>query len=40
MFVVKIDANASADQLSDAIDAAIRTADKLEQELTLGADEF
>lgn len=40
MFVVKIDANASADQLSDAIDAAIKTADKLEQELTLGADEF
>jgi hypothetical protein len=40
MYVVKIDANASADQLSDAIDAAIKTADKLEQELTLGADEF
>lgn len=40
MYVVKIDANASADNLSDAIDAAIKTADKLEQELTLGADEF
>jgi hypothetical protein len=40
MYVVKIDAKASADQLSDAIDAAIKTADKLEQELTLGADEF
>lgn len=40
MYVVKIDANASADQLSDAIDAAIKTADKMEQELTLGADEF
>ena len=40
MYVVKIDSNASADQLSDAIDAAIKTADKLEQELTLGADEF
>ena len=40
MYVVKIDSNASADNLSDAIDAAIKTADKLEQELTLGADEF
>ena len=40
MYVVKIDSNASAEQLSDAIDAAIKTADKLEQELTLGADEF
>lgn len=40
MYVVKIDADASADELSDAIDAAIRTADKLEQELTLGADAF
>lgn len=40
MFVVKIDAKATTDQLSDAIDAAIKTADKLEQELTLGADEF
>ncbi|WMJ69150.1 hypothetical protein [Stenotrophomonas sp. 24(2023)] len=34
MFVVKIDANASAEQLSDAIDAAIRTADAMELELT------
>jgi len=34
MFVVKIDADASPDQLSDAIDAAIRTADAMELELT------
>ncbi|KAF1017169.1 MAG: hypothetical protein GAK31_00428 [Stenotrophomonas maltophilia] len=34
MFVVKIDADASAEQLSDAIDAAIRTADAMELELT------
>jgi hypothetical protein len=33
-FVVKIDADATADQLSDAIDAAIRTADAMELELT------
>lgn len=40
MFVVKIDAAAGNDQLADAIDAAIRSADELEQEMTLGADEF
>ncbi|WP_313275471.1 hypothetical protein [Stenotrophomonas sp.] len=34
MFVVKVDANASSDALSDAIDAAIRTADAMEKELT------
>ena len=34
MFVVKIDADATPDQLSDAIDAAIRTADAIELELT------
>ncbi|MCF5091925.1 hypothetical protein B9Y66_18870 [Stenotrophomonas maltophilia] len=34
MFVVKIDADATSDQLSDAIDAAIRTADAMELELT------
>ncbi len=39
MFVVKIDADATADQLSDAIDAAIRTADAMELELTK-KDEF
>ncbi len=32
MFVVKIDADATPDQLSDAIDAAIRTADAMELE--------
>ena len=40
MYVVKIDASASAEQLSDAISAAVSTADKLEQELTLGKDEY
>lgn len=39
MFVVKVDADASAEQLSDAIDAAIRSADAVELELT-GKDEF
>ena len=39
MFVVKIDADATPDQLSDAIDAAIRTADAMELELTK-KDEF
>lgn len=34
MFVVKVDANATSEQLSDAIDAAIRTADAMELELT------
>ncbi|WP_305805173.1 YbjN domain-containing protein [Stenotrophomonas sp. YIM B06876] len=39
MFVVKIDADASAEVLSDAIDAAIRSADAMELELT-SKDEF
>lgn len=39
MFVVKIDADASAEQLSDAIDAATRSADAIELELTK-KDEF
>ena len=34
MFVVKLDAAASAEALSDAIDAASRTADAIELELT------
>jgi hypothetical protein len=34
MFVVKVDATANADALSDAIDAAMRTADAMEAELT------
>lgn len=40
MFVVKIDPNAPSEQLADALQAAIHTADKLELELTLGKDEF
>jgi hypothetical protein len=39
MFVVKVDANANKDVLSDAIDAAMRTADAMEAELT-HADEY
>lgn len=39
MFVVKVDADASAEHLSDAIDAAMRTADAMEKELT-GTDEY
>ncbi|MEG2805853.1 hypothetical protein [Stenotrophomonas sp.] len=39
MFVVKVDANANKDVLSDAIDAAMRTADAMEAELTQ-ADEY
>jgi len=39
MFVVKIDAEASDEQLSDAIDAATRSADAMEKEIT-GEDEF
>ena len=34
MFVVKVDANAAPEALSDAIDAAVRTADAMELELT------
>ena len=39
MFVVKIDADAKADVLSDAIDAAIKSADAMELELT-AKDEY
>ena len=39
MFVVKIDADASAKVLDDAIDAAIRSADAMELELT-AQDEY
>jgi len=39
MFVVKIDADAGAEMLSDAIDAAIRSADAIELELT-SKDDF
>jgi len=34
MFVVKVDANATPEALSDAIDAAVRTADAMALELT------
>ena len=40
MYVVKIDATASTEELADAINAAITTADRLEEELTLGKDDF
>ena len=42
VFVVKIPADASSTQLSDAIEAAINTADEMEQELETekGADQF
>jgi len=39
MFVVKIDATTPGKRLADAIDAAVRTADAMENELT-GTDEF
>ncbi|MFI8716425.1 hypothetical protein ACIGHF_00815 [Stenotrophomonas sp. NPDC077464] len=39
MFVVKVDANASAAALGDAIEAAVHTADAMEAELT-GTDEY
>lgn len=39
MFVVKIDADAPATALGEAIEAAIRSADAMEKELT-GRDEF
>jgi hypothetical protein len=39
MFVVKVDADATAQVLSDAIDAATRSADEMELELT-SQDEF
>lgn len=39
MFVVKVDANASAEALGDAIEAAAHTADAMEAELT-GTDEY
>lgn len=40
MFVVKIPADADEQALSDAIDAAIRSADEMEIALTDGKDEF
>jgi hypothetical protein len=40
VFVVKISAEASADELDSAIDAAATAADEMEKELTDGKDEF
>jgi len=39
-FVVKISAEASKEELDDAIDAAIRLADEMENELTPGQDDL
>lgn len=39
VFVVKVDADATADQLDDAIDFVLRSADEMEKDLT-GKDEF
>lgn len=40
VFVVKLPADANANQLDDAVEAALRSADEMEQELTPGKDEF
>jgi len=40
VFVVKVSADASADELDAAIDAAATAADEMEKELTEGRDEF
>ncbi|MGO4220366.1 hypothetical protein AB4Y64_00660 [Lysobacter sp. TAF61] len=40
LFVVKIPANAGADELDDALDFALRSADEMEATLTQGKDEF
>jgi hypothetical protein len=40
VFVVKVSAEASADELDGAIDAAATAADEMEKELTEGKDEF
>ncbi|MFC5569126.1 hypothetical protein ACFPN1_03465 [Lysobacter yangpyeongensis] len=40
VFVVKVAADASAEELDDAVDAALRSADEIEQELTPGKDDF
>lgn len=40
VFVVKISADASASELGDAVEAALRSADEMEQELTPGKDDF
>ena len=40
VFVVKLSADAKASELDDAVDAALRSADAMEQELTPGKDDF
>ena len=40
MFVVKLSSNAAAGELDDAVEAALRSADEMEAELTPGKDEF
>jgi len=40
MFVVKIPADASADQLVDAVAVAVDSADEVEKEITGSKDEF
>lgn len=40
VFVVKLPADASAQELDDAVDAAVRSADEMEQELMPGKDDF
>jgi len=40
VFVVKLSSNAAAGELDDAVEAALRSADEMEAELTPGKDEF
>ena len=40
VFVIRLPADASTEQLDDAIDAAITSADEIEAELTPGRDEL
>jgi hypothetical protein len=40
VFVVKLPSGATAGELEDAVDAALRSADEMEAELTPGKDEF
>lgn len=40
VFVIKLRANASTRELDDAIDAAVRSADEMEAELTPGKDDL
>lgn len=40
VFVVKVPAEATAEQLDDAIDAAVKSADEMEAHLTPGKDDF